>query len=141
MISILCDINIFIDIFLERKNYYYSSAKIFSLVEEKKISGYICALSYGTIYYLLSKELNKLNAIKTLEKIKLVFKTAIVDDKVIDLSIVSDFKDFEDAIQYYSALNAKINFIITRNKQDFFKSGIPIFTPEEFLNHIEKNDE
>jgi predicted nucleic acid-binding protein len=139
MKSILCDINIFIDIFLERKKYYDSSAKIFSLVEENKLSGFICSISYGTIYYLLSKEVNKLVAIKTLEKIKLVFKTASVDDKVIDLSIVSDFTDFEDAIQYYSAVNNKVNFIITRNKKDFKKSEIPVYTPEEFIKFIEKN--
>lgn len=138
MKTVLCDINIFIDIFLNRKNYYFSSAKIFSLVEQNKLCGYICSLSYGTIYYLLSKEINKLMAIKTLEKIKYVFKTSPVDDKVIDLSIVSDFNDFEDAIQYYSAINSKVNYIITRNKKDFTKSEIPVFTPEEFIKYFEE---
>ena len=89
MKSILCDINVFIDIFLERKKFYYSSAKIFSLVEKNQLSGYISSLSYGTIYYLLSKEIDKLVAIKTLEKIKHVFKTANVDDKFIDFGIGS----------------------------------------------------
>jgi predicted nucleic acid-binding protein len=138
MKTVLCDINIFIDIFLNRKNYYFSSAKIFSLVEQNKLCGYIGSLSYGTIYYLLSKEINKLMAIKTLEKIKYVFKTSPVDDKVIDLSIVSDFNDFEDAIQYYSAINSKVNYIITRNKKDFTKSEIPVFTPEEFIKYLEE---
>jgi len=135
MITILCDINIFIDIFLERKSHYSSSAEIFSLVEMGKISGYISAASYGTIYYLLSKELNREIAIKILEKIKLVFKTAKVDDRIIELAIVSDFKDFEDAIQYYSAVSNNVNYIITRDKKDFVKSDIPVFTPEEFIKN------
>ena len=74
---------------------------------------------------------------KALEKIRIVFGVAVVDEKVIDLSLVSDFKDFEDAVQYYSALLAKADCIITRNKGDYVDDKIPILTSEEFLATVE----
>jgi hypothetical protein len=53
--------------------------------------------------------------------------------KVIDLSLASDFKDFEDAVQCYSAVNAKVDCLITRNKRDYVTDILPILTPEEFF--------
>ena len=50
---------------------------------------------------------------------------------------VSQFKDFEDAMQYYSALKAKADIIITRNGKDFTASQIPVMTATEYLDSIE----
>ena len=71
-----------------------------------------------------------------LEKVRIVFRVAAVDEKVIDLSLASDFKDFEDAVQCYSAVNAKADCLITRNKRDYVTDILPILTPEEFLAAI-----
>lgn len=68
-----------------------------------------------------------------LEKVRVVFHVAPVEEKVIDLSLASGFKDFEDAVQYYSALQVHADFLITRNKADFKVDALPVLTPEEFL--------
>lgn len=60
---------------------------------------------------------------EVLEKIRIVFSIAAVDEKVIDLSLASDFRDFEDAVQYYSAIHARAGCVITRNKQDYKAEG------------------
>lgn len=133
MKSLFLDINIILDIFLKREPYYTASAQLFSLVENRKLDGYLCALSYPTLFYLLTKELNREKAIKILERIRIVLRTAPVIEKVIDLALSSDFRDFEDAVQYYSVLEAKCDFLITRNKDDFPSKILPIFTPDEFL--------
>lgn len=133
MKTVLCDINFILDIFLKREPFYYSAARLFKKIEDKKLKGYLCALSFPTLFYLLSKELNRTNALKTLEKIRIVFSVAAVDEKVIDLSLTADFKDFEDAVQYYSAIKVKADCIITRNKDDYVNDKIPVLTPEEFL--------
>jgi len=112
--------------------FYSAAAYVFAEVEKRKIKGYICAISFPTLFYILTKELNRTKPIIILEKIRTIFKVAIVDEKVIDLSLLSDFKDFEDAVQYYSAVINKIDYIITRNKKDYKGSDIPILTPEEF---------
>jgi hypothetical protein len=56
-----------------------------------------------------------------------------MDDKIIDLSLNSDFKDFEDAIQYFTALENKLEIIITRNLKDFKLSKIPVMTANDYL--------
>jgi predicted nucleic acid-binding protein len=131
--SVFLDINIILDIFLKREPYYTASAQVFSLVENKKFDGYLCALSYPTLFYLLKKELNREKAMKVLERLRIVLKTAPTIEKVIDLALSSEFRDFEDAVQYYSALEVKCDFLITRNKNDFPSKILPIFTPDEFL--------
>ena len=137
MKTVLCDINFILDIFLKREPFYYSAAKLFKKIEDKELKGYLCALSFPTLFYLLSKELSREKAIKTLEKIRIVFSVAAVDQKVIDLSLTSDFKDFEDAVQYYSAVQVKADCLITRNKDDYIDDRIPVLTPEEFLATLE----
>lgn len=133
MKAVFCDINFILDIFLKREPFYYSASKLFKKIEDKKLKGCLCALSFPTLFYLLSKELSREKAIKTLEKIRIVFSGATVDQKVIDLSLASDFKDFEDAVQYYSAVQVKADCLITRNKDDYIDNKIPTLTPEEFL--------
>jgi hypothetical protein len=55
-------------------------------------------------------------------------------DKILELSLNDDeFRDFEDAIQYFSAIENEIEIIITRNLNDYTKSKIPVMTAEQFL--------
>jgi predicted nucleic acid-binding protein len=131
--SVLCDINVILDIFLKRAPHFAPAARLFSLIEEKKLRGYLSAQSFPTMFYLLSRELKRDKAMRVLEKLRIVFRVAAVDEKVIDLSLVSTFRDFEDAVQYYSALHAKADCLVTRNKGDYRADRIPVMTPEEFL--------
>ena len=133
MKSILCDINVMLDIFLKRGPHYAPAARLFTLVEEKRLHGYLSAQSFPTLFYLLSKELKREKAMRVLEKLRIVFRAAAVDEKVIDLSLASAFRDFEDAVQYYSALRVKADCLITRNKSDFRADRLPVMTPEELL--------
>lgn len=57
-----------------------------------------------------------------------------VDAAVVNEALQSSFSDFEDALQYYSAVDAEATMIITRNKKDYQLSALPIFTPDEYLN-------
>jgi len=134
--TVLCDINFILDIFLEREPFYASAARIFTMIEAKHVKGYLCANSFPTLFYILAKEFKRDKAMKVLEKVRIVFRVATVDEKVIDLSLASDFKDFEDAVQCYSAINTKADCLITRNKGDYITATLPILTPEEFLAAI-----
>ena len=133
MKTVLCDINVILDIFLKRDPHYSSAARLFSLIEEKKLKGYLSAQSFPTLFYILAKDLKRDKAMRVLEKLRIVFQVAAVDEKVIDLSLASAFKDFEDAVQYYSALHVKADYLITRDKSDYRVNRLPVMTPEEFL--------
>jgi predicted nucleic acid-binding protein len=134
--AVLCDINFILDIFLEREPFYAPAARIFAMIEAKLLKGFLCANSFPTLFYILAKELKRDKAMRVLEKLRIVFRVAAVDEKVIDLSLASDFKDFEDAVQCYSAVNARVDCLITRNKNDYVTDILAIMSPEEFLAAI-----
>lgn len=136
--KVFLDINLILDVLLKRDKLYKAPALIFKAVENEKIEGFICALSYPTLFYILSKELDKENAINILNKIRVIFHVSKVDDKIIDKSLISAFKDFENAIQYYSSLDINTDYFVTRNIKDFNvpagkTTGTQVISPEEFV--------
>jgi predicted nucleic acid-binding protein len=135
---VLCDINFVLDIFLKREPFYAPAALLFAEMEAGEIEGYLSALSFPTLHYLLAKELKRDRAAKVLEKLRIVFRVAPVDERTIDLSLASSFKDFEDAVQYYSALQVRADCLITRNKKDYAVDRLLVLTPEEYLSIREK---
>jgi len=133
MKKLLVDTNIIIDLLAKRKNYYQEAQELFTLAERNSVSLYISSLTFANTHYILSKYLNTNEVRKILIKFKLLVKVLPFDDKIIDLALSSDFKDFEDSIQYFTAVNNRLDIIITRNKNDFKKSEIPVLTAKEFL--------
>ena len=133
MIKLLLDINVILDVLQKRPKFYENAAKLFSLCANNHIEGYISAISFGTLHYVLSKSLGKNRALNSLKKIRAITSVAAVDAETIDLAVASSFSDFEDAIQYYSAVRNGLDRIITRNKKDFSKAKLTVLTPEEFL--------
>ena len=107
---------------------------MFTLADEQEVKLYISSLTFANTHYLLSKELNSNEARKVLIKFKLLVSILPLDDKILELALSSDFNDFEDGIQYYTALENKLNIIITRNKKDFKISTLPVLTAREYLN-------
>jgi len=134
MNRILVDTNIIIDLLTKRKEFYIPASELFTLADKKEIELAISSLSIANTFCLLSKELNDKKSKEILRKFKLIVKVLPMDDKIIDLSLNSDFKDFEDAIQYYTALENNLEIIITRNLKDFKLAKIPVMTVENYLN-------
>ncbi len=77
------------------------------------------------------------SALKSLRKLKTFVNILPIDDKVIEQSLNSDFNDFEDAIQYFTAVNNGLTLLLTRNKRDYKKSKISVLTAEEFLKTLQ----
>ena len=133
MDKIFVDTNIVIDLLTKRKEFYKPASRLFTLSDNKKIKLAISSLTFVNVYYLLSKELNSSKAKEILRKFKLLVKVLPMDDKIIDLSLNSNFKDFEDAIQYFTASENKYEIIVTRNLKDFKLSQMPVMTAEDYL--------
>ena len=134
MKSVLLDTNVLLDVLAKREPHYTSSARVWSLIETNQIKGFISAISYNNLFYILCKAKNRATARKALILLRDLFNTVPLDEKIVNMAIDSDFKDLEDAIQYFSAIRIQANCIITRNKSDFKKADLPILSPEEFLN-------
>ena len=134
MEKLFIDTNIVIDLLSKREPFYLEAQELFTLADEKYVTLYISALSFVNTHYILAKQLNADVARKILSKFKTLVTVLSLDDKAIELSLASDFSDFEDAIQYYIALDNNIDVIITRNKKDFKKSMLPVLNAKEYLS-------
>jgi predicted nucleic acid-binding protein len=138
MQKIFLDVNIVIDFLGERENFYKSAAKILTLADRKKIKIYTSPTSISTTYYLLSKYENAKIAMEKIRRFKLLCSISVMDDEVIEKAINSDFKDFEDAMQYFSAIASSCDLIVTRNEKDFKNALIPIMNAESYLQTFKK---
>lgn len=134
MKKLFIDTNIVLDLLGQREPFYKDAAKIFSLADRGKIKLYVSALTIANSNYVLSKLKSAKDARVILIKFKLLVVVLELNDKVIELSLNDEsFKDFEDGLQYYTALENEADIIITRNLKDFKSSKIPVMTAEQYL--------
>lgn len=134
MRKLFIDTNIVLDLLAKREPFYEDAAKLFSLADRKKILLIVSSLTFANTNYVLSKLNNSKTARDILSKFKVLVTVADLNDKVIELSLNDDdFSDFEDGLQYYSALENEVDIIITRNLKDFRRSKIPVITAQTYL--------
>jgi len=136
MQKVFLDTNIVIDFLGERESFYNTSAKIMTLADKKKIKILTSPTSISNTYYLLSKYENAKTALEKIQKFKVLCSISIMNDEVIEKAITSDFKYFEDAMQYFSALASDCDLIITRNEKDFKNALIPVMNAESYLQTL-----
>ena len=115
MDKLLVDTNIVLDLLAKRDLFLVEAQELFTFSDKRKVELFVSSLTFANTYYILSQNLKIQDARKILRKFKVLVKVISMDDKIIDLSLESDFKDFEDAIQYFSAIENGIDMIITRN--------------------------
>jgi len=132
--KVFVDTDIIYDLLGKRDLFYLPAAQLFTLADEGKIQIFISALSLANLYYLISKQRSEEEAKETLRKFKVLVHVAPLNDKIIDLALNSKFSDFEDAIQYYSALQNGIEVLLTRNLKDYRKAQITVLTAQDFIN-------
>ncbi len=130
------DTNVMMDLLGERVPHYESIAKVATLADKGKIKMVVSAFSYPTVYYLLSKFESSEKVKEKLRKFKIISKVSDLDEITIEKGLTSDFKDFEDALQYHCALKADCDILLTRNAKDFKESSIPVLSADEFLQSI-----
>ncbi len=136
MIELFVDSDIILDLLAQREPHYIHAARLFTLIDQNEVVAYTSPLIFANLHYLLKKQSSNLLALKNLRKLKTLINILSIDEKVIEQSLNSEFNDFEDAIQYFTAVNNGITLIITRNKTDYKRSKIDVLTAEEFLKSL-----
>jgi predicted nucleic acid-binding protein len=136
MNNLFLDTNIIIDLLAYRMHFYTEAAILFSLADKKKVKLSISSLCLANTHYILSKQKPDMEVRKVLRNLKVLVDVLPLDDKITDLALNSEFRDFEDAVQYYTAIVNDQDLIITRNKSDFKLSIIPVMTAGEFIRSI-----
>lgn len=121
-----------IDLLDKREPFCYDAVRLFTMAYNKKVQLLVSPMTYATASFLLRKH-GPEEVRRLLNNFRLLSRVTTANERTVDESLVSQFADFEDALQYYSALTAKAEAIITRNKKDFANSKIPVMTAGEYL--------
>jgi predicted nucleic acid-binding protein len=138
MEKVLIDTDVILDFFFDRKPFSEDAAKILSMCENAKIKGFVTSIILSNIYYLLRKTAKRERVIEKLKMLLKIIDLIITDKKAVEDALNSEFKDFENALQNFSAHNTnQIRVIITRNTKDYKTSKLAVMNPETYLKTIQ----
>jgi len=133
MNKVFVDTDVILDLLSERIPHFHFSAVLFTFAEMKKIELYTTPLIMANTFYILRKQLGNDEARSALRKLRILLKIIDSSESIIDKALNSSFTDFEDAIQYYTALENGIKIILTRNLRDYKNADMIVQTPKTFL--------
>jgi predicted nucleic acid-binding protein len=131
--KVVFDTNVVLDFVYDREPDSSYAARLFTAAEERKIEGYLGAITVTTIHYLTTKLTGPRESKHLIKNLLDIFLIAPVNDLILKDAFESDWNDFEDAVLHQSAVHADIGFIVTRNTKDFKKANIPVYTPRDML--------
>jgi len=124
MTKIFLDTNVVLDFILKREGFAEDAAIIFDMGERN---------------YVVSKIESKKKSRRIIIKLLSLVEVLSVSESTIKKAAMSEFKDFEDAIQNFCAEEEGLNHIITRDLKDYKKSKLSVLSPKEFLTSLTLN--
>jgi predicted nucleic acid-binding protein len=137
MQNVLIDTDVILDFFFDRKPFSDNAAQILALCESKQITGFITSVIISNVYYLLRQTATHDKVVGKLVQLTSIVEVISTDKSTILKALNSSFKDFEDALQNFSAeLSGEVNLIVTRNIKDYKSSSLGILTPENYLKTL-----
>ena len=136
MKKVFVDTDVVLDLLLERAPFFLHSAELFSLAHRRVVAIHLSAVTFSTLYYFLRKYKGAAHARLKLTGLRSIVTVLPTDAMIVDQAIASRFADLEDAIQYYTALGADMDVLVTRNTGDFKQAELPVNTPEGFLSSL-----
>jgi predicted nucleic acid-binding protein len=135
-VTVLLDTNIIVDVALERQPHFEASQQVLLLVEQGQIEGYISASTFGDLYYIIRRSRGREWTTDFIDWLVTYCQIATVNEAVIRMALTSNFRDFEDAIQYATAVINQLDAIVTRNPQDFPVTTPRILTPNQLIQEL-----
>jgi len=130
---VFIDTNVFLDLLCQREDFYADSVKIFDLAIDGKITLLISDLSIANIRYITRKHFSNEQFYQTMAAFRPMITIVPVGEKAVDQAFTIKADDFEDALQYFSAIQANADFLLTRDMKDFGFASMQVQTPKIFL--------
>ncbi len=132
-VKLFVDSHLLLDELAEREPFYASAARIWSLCETGVCEGFVSAISFNNVFYIVRRSSNAEVARRALILMRDIFSSVAPDQQILNQAIDSDIRDFEDAIQFFSAQRAGADYLLTRHASDFPSTRLPILASNEFL--------
>ena len=131
--KVFLDSDIILDFLLKREPFFIEALQLFILKEKEDFKLYTSAIIISNVYYISSKQFPKPLIKQKIKELASIIQIVDSTRQSIYQSFESDFSDFEDAIQYHTALESKCTFFITRNTKDYKKAkNMRVLTASQF---------
>jgi len=135
--KIFIDTDVIIDLLIDRQPHAIAASILFDLADKNKLKVCTSSLCFNNVHYILRKKLGDRKTRNIIGELLEIVEVLSVSGNDISNAVISEFKDFEDAIQHSVAISEKgINAIVTRNTKDYKKSKIPVFNSDTYVKMI-----
>lgn len=139
---VLIDTCIIIDALQDRQGFAENVQKIFLLAANRKFTGYVTAKSVTDIYYIMHRHFHDDKQTRNvLNKLLIIFGIMDTSGEDCRQALLSKVSDFEDAVMIETAKHFDADCIVTRNIKDYAKADVKVYTPEEFIERVRKENE
>ena len=137
MENILIDTDVVLDFFFDRVPFSEHATQILTFCESGKIKGFLTPVICSNVYYMLRQTSRHEKVIEKMSQLMTFLDVLLMDKDIVNQALRSGFRDFEDALQNFAAINSGlINVIVTRNVKDYKKSEVSVLTPESYLESL-----
>ncbi len=132
--KVLIDTNVCLDVMTGREPYYTASAQVLQAAETGRITALVSADSFSTMYNVIARLSGHSVAIRNIRLIYGITVTGSISSSTVESAIHASWPDFEDALQYFCAVENGCDAVITRDATGFKRASVPVFTPEMFVS-------
>ena len=139
---VLFDTDVVVDLLLDRQPHSKAAAELFSRVElGDEITGFLCAITVTTIYYLATKAVGTRRSGEEIRKLLSLVEVAPVNRGVLEAALRGQFRDYEDGVVHEAARQVGASAIVTRDVRDYKKSSITVYSPVELAKMLSAAEE
>lgn len=131
--KVFLDANVLIDVVQNRTDFVEASSKVLQLGLDGECELSASDITFTTVSYYARKNRTKEQLYEVLQSLRDFIDIAPSGKTAIDWALQQKSKDFEDSIQYYSALRSGAEYIVSRNVRDYPFNDIPVVSPHDFL--------
>jgi predicted nucleic acid-binding protein len=132
-VKLLLDINVLLDVLLDRDPWSEAASLLLSAVESEKAQGFVAPHTLPTIYYVMAQSRDRSVAAGAVTDLLRILDVAPLTKADYQESLALAISDFEDAIQAVAASKLGADYLVTRNEKDFRGAAVPVSDPATVL--------
>lgn len=136
--KLFLDTNVILDVVLNRQDFCEQAQKILQLGFDGECELFASDVTFTTVSYYARKNRTREQLYEVLQTLREFIEVAPTGRESIDWAISQQWKDFEDAVQYYAALRVGADYIISRNVRDYPYNDVPVVRPNDILAKFNK---
>ena len=133
---VFIDTNVFLDLLCRRERFLADSLKVFDLAVDGKFELLISDLSIANIKYITRKDISVDKFYEIISAFRPVFTIVPVGEDAVDKALALKAQDFEDALQYFSAVHSQADYLLTRNIRDYGFASLKVMSPTDFIQRL-----